>query len=208
VPGGTQLWLVLLVGMGVLFVLVARRMSQLIARTRDLERYQRTAARLDERFAAAAGPVVAQLDELRRRSGDPQALAAILAGAADSLRSVAVDARALRGPHGLAHLSAGLVREMDRAVRAMELVEHGLGAILVGRGSRELEAQTSLKRGALNLRHAGQVVRQLLLEIESIRPGDLANPGSGRSSAVFPPVPAYLADAGDDDLEEPFDARM
>ena len=44
--------------------------------------------------------------------------------------------------------------ELDRAARATDLVEHGLDALLAHRGHRELEAQTSLKRAALNLRNA------------------------------------------------------
>lgn len=207
-PNGTPLWLVLLAVMGVLFVLVSRRMSELVARTRELERFQRAATRLDERFAASADPVVAQLDEIRRHSGDPQALADLLPGASGLLRAVAVDARDLQGPRLLVHLAAGIVREMDRAVRAMDLVEHGLDAILVGRGNRELEAQTSLKRGALNLRHARQAVRQLVVEIGSVRPADLANPAPGRSSPALPAAPTYLVEVDDGDVEEPLKPRM
>src|ERR671921_839213 len=46
-------------------------------------------------------------------------------------------------------------RELERAQRALEMVEHGTTMLAAARrGPRELEAQTSIKRGYLNLIHA------------------------------------------------------
>ena len=50
-----------------------------------------------------------------------------------------------------------MVHETERAVRAADLVAHGLDALLAAGATYEMEAQTSLKRGTLNLRHAREV---------------------------------------------------
>ena len=148
------LWVGLLVVLFLLFLLTLRRLSVLIARTRDLERVQRSVDSIDRRFAIAIGPIVNRLDEIRRRSGDPLLLARELDPARTMLEDLAAETRKLRVPAVLAGQAAVMVHEMDRALRATELVGHGLDALLAARGNRELEAQTSLKRGALNLRHA------------------------------------------------------
>jgi hypothetical protein len=208
VSGGTQLWLLLLVALAVLFVLTLRRMSALAARTHSLDQFQRAARQLDRRFAEAADPLVAQLDELRRRAGDPRAVSNGLPAVTDALRAVRAEARALRAPALLADRAAALARELERAVRAAELVEHGLDAMLAGRGYRELEAQVSLKRGALNLRHARGAVTQLVVEIASVDPADLAQPSARRSTRHLPSVPTYIVEGSDPDDDEPFDPRI
>lgn len=206
--GGTVLWLLLLVGLGILFLLTLRRMSGMIARTRELERFQAAAGGLDRRFGAAADPLVARLDEIRRRAGDPQGLVTSLPPAADALRAAAAEARTLRPPAALADRGAGLSRELDRAVRAVELVEHGLDALLAARGNRELEAQVSLKRGALNLRHAREAFRLIVGEVAEVRPADLTAIAAGRSTALLPNLPTYVVDGIDGDVEGPFEPRM
>ncbi len=206
--GGTWLWLLLLVGLAVLFVLTLRRMSALIARTRELERFQGAAARLDRRFADAADPLVERLDEIRRRSGDPQALVTALPAAAEGLRAAATEARSLQAPTGLLDRGAGLVGELDRAVRATELVEHGLDALLSARGNRELEAQVSLKRGALNLRHAREAFRLIVDEVARVRPADLPALAARRATGPLPNLPTYVVDGLDQDTEGSFEPRM
>lgn len=206
--GGTQLWLVLLVALAVAFVLTLRRMSLLIGRTRELERFQRQARNLDRRFADAANPLVAQLDEIRRRAGDAPALAAALPEVSDALRAAAAEARGLRPPDALSDRASGLVRELDRAVRATELVEHGLGALLTTRGYRELEAQVSLKRGALNLRHARGAFAEIVAGIAAVGPADLASEAALRGSRPRGSVPTYIVDGSDPDADGTFDPRM
>ncbi len=195
-PQGAVLWLVILGVLGVVAVITLRRMSVLAARTRSLERFQRVVISIDARLATIADPFVAQLDEIRRRSGDPQALAALLPGAQESLRALAADGRALKAPAPLAAQTVSLVVELDRAVRAADMVEHGIDALLAHRGGRDLEAQTSLKRGALNLRHAREATARIAREVAALRPADLmARPEGSVRSAAAPAVPTYLVDA-------------
>ncbi|HXG40826.1 MAG TPA: hypothetical protein VNJ28_07780, partial [Candidatus Limnocylindrales bacterium] len=56
---------------------------------------------------------------------------------------------------------AAIVAELERAGRALEMVEHGRSILASARrGGRELEAQTSIKRGYLNLLHAREAIRR------------------------------------------------
>ena len=49
--------------------------------------------------------------------------------------------------------------DLGRAKRAIDMVEHGATILAsVRRGQRELEAQTSIKRGYLNLIHAREAI--------------------------------------------------
>jgi len=59
------------------------------------------------------------------------------------------------------------------------MVEHG-ATILIGvrRGPRELEAQTAIKRGYLNLIHAREAFARRALDVEAMSPDD----GSASSS--------------------------
>jgi hypothetical protein len=196
-PEGTVLWLVVLAVMGVLFLVVIRRMSVLIARTQSLERFQKSVDAINVRLGATAEPFVGQLDEIRRRSGDPQVMAEALPGTQDTLRALAAEARVLKAPAQLVPLAQALAVELDRAVRAADLVDHGLGALIADRrGGRDLEAQTSLKRGALNMRHAREATGRIAAQVAAVRPADLLDP---HAVPVRTPsttaMPTYLVDA-------------
>jgi len=202
-PQGAILWLVILGVLAVLFVIVLRRMSVMIARTRDLERFQKQVTSLDGRLATTADPFVARLDEIRRRSGDPRELAAGLPAAQETFRTLAAEGRTLKPPAALAHQAVAFVSELDRASRAADLVEHGLDALLADRSGRELEAQTSLKRGALNLRHAREAAARLRKEVSALGPADLLpSAGAPPRTSAAPSMPTYIVDA-DIDAEGP-----
>jgi hypothetical protein len=163
---------------------------------------------LDLEFAATTGPVVTALDEIRRHGGDPGALSDALPTTSDAIRRCMADTRGLRPPTILAEHAAALVRELERAVRAMELVEHGLDSLRAGRGPRELEAQVSLKRGALYLRHARVAFADVVKVVVAVDPASLAKPAAGRPAAPPPGVPTYLVEGTDPEPDGAFDPRM
>jgi hypothetical protein len=208
VTDGTGAWLALLAGLALLAALVLRRMGRLIARTRELEGFQNAARRLDRRFGAAADPLVVRLDELRRHSGDPQGLAELLQPASETLRAAAAEVKALRGPAQLRAEALGLARELDRAIRATEMVEHGLDALMAVRRGRELEAQTSLKRGALNLRHARSAFHEIVMQVLAVSPADIGTVSPTHTTAAGATVPTYIVDGIDSDLSGGYDPRM
>ena len=205
---GAVVWAGVLVALCVLFVAIARRLSALIARTRELERIQRSVESIDRRLGAAADPLVARLDGIRRHAGDTEGLARDLGPARSMLRDLAIEVRTLELPVALAALGEVLVNEAERAVRAADMVAHGLDAMLTARGPSEVEAQTSLKRGALNLRHAREVFGRAAGEIAALQPADLATGARRVSPSPVPRAGATQGDGVDPDPEGPFEPRM
>ncbi len=190
-PQAALIWLgLLLVVLVILLAITTRRMSSLIARTRDLEAFQKAVAELNGALGAAVDPLVLQLDDIRRRNGDPTSLARGLDTIQSELRGLVQRGRELRPPRPLADEAAALLAELDRSSRATDLVEHGLDALLAHRGHRELEAQTSLKRAALNLRNARGAAAAIAARVGMVRPADLLNrPDSRGTVPVRAPSP-------------------
>ncbi len=196
----TLVWAALLVALVVLAWLVLRRMTALAGRTRGLEQFQRDVAAIDVRMAAVIGPLVVELDDLRRLAGDPEATSTELVPAMTTLEELAAVARGLRPPVPLAARAGTIVGELERAVRALDLLDHGLRTALEGRRDTGSEAQVALKRGTLNLRHARDAVARTAAEIVVLRPADvLAMPGGDRLGSVG----ATPASSFTDGLDEP-----
>jgi hypothetical protein len=71
----------------------------------------------------------------------------------------AADGRQLRPPREGAGIAAGIVAELDRAGRAIEMIDHGCRLVEMGvRRELDPEAQTAIKRGYLNLLHAREAI--------------------------------------------------
>lgn len=200
---GTLLWVIFLLALSGLGALTVRRMTELAARTRDLERFQRGVTGIGARLTATVDPMVARLDELRRLTGDPQGLAEDAGPTLATLEGLATEARALRAPAPLVGRLIAIVAELDRAARAADLVDHGLKTLLTGRGLSQ-EALTSLKRGALNLRHARDAVARLCAEISRLSPAELRTMPA--VTGLEPRTGRYAdrtVEAGDDTAEGP-----
>ena len=134
---------------------VLRGTGRIVKRTRELEQFRAAvrdlAARVDASLAGAAGQIYA----VRRRQVDPDMIADTIAAATDAVGRYTEEAKALRGPRKALQLRSEMVAELERAGRALEMVEHGTSILVAARRvPRELEAQTSIKRGYLNLIHA------------------------------------------------------
>jgi hypothetical protein len=185
---GTLLWLAVIVALAVVAVLALRRTAELAAVPRDLERYQADVASIEARLTALVVPLVGRLDDLRRLAGDPSSLAEDIGPAIGTLQSLAAVARGLQGPAPLAGTTRLLVAELERAARAADLVDHGLRTLLAGRDTFTQEAQVSLKRGALNLRHARDAVARLSSGVAALTPADVR--------AMPVPTPGELPPAG------------
>ena len=205
---GAIIWAGLLVALLALSVVVIRRMSGLIARTRDLERFQRVVESIDRRLAGVTDPLVDRLDGIRRHGGDPSGLAVDIGPARAVLEALAAEARSLQTPVGLTAYAAVMVHETERAVRAADMVAHGLDTMATARRDFDTEAQTSLKRGALNLRHAREAIGRAAAAVAALRPADLA-PGAPGGPANPSSQGGLTFDRGaDPDLEGPFEPRM
>ncbi len=162
--------LVLFVLLVVAFATVLRRAARLVATTRADEGFRRDGAALAERAAAAISPGAERIDRVRRRTDAPAALDDVLPRLLETLGALRGEAGALVPPAALAGPGARIAEEIDRAARAIEMVEHGCVLLGVGTGRpRELEGETSIKRGYLNLLHAREALTSLASGLRSGR---------------------------------------
>ena len=205
---GAIIWAALLVALLALFVGTARRMSELAARTRELERLQGSVESIDRRLAAATEPLIARLDAIRRHAGDAGSLAGDIGPARGMLEELSVEARALQLPARLSAQKSVMVQETERAVRAADMVAHGLDVMLAARGNYGTEAEVSLKRGALNLRHARDAFGRAAAAVAALQPADLAPGAAGGVASPVPGAGTAFDGSSDSSPEGPFEPRM
>ncbi len=136
-----------------------RRAGRILGETREAESFRRAIADIAGRAEASLAGVSERIDALRRHQVEPDDVSPNLAAALDAVSRYADEARALRPPAPFAAIREAFVEDLDRASRALELVAHGCTILGQGRSrSGELEAQTSVKRGYLNVLHAREAV--------------------------------------------------
>jgi hypothetical protein len=149
----------LFVALAVLLAFVLQRTTVLVARTRVRQGFQGGVRDLARRVEISLDPVSRRIDAVRRSESAPDTISEALEAAADAVERYAAEARAMRPPRDAVHVRDALVHELERAGRAIAMVEHGVSILqAVRRGGRELEAQTSIKRGYLNLIHAREAI--------------------------------------------------
>ena len=145
--------------LGALFLIVLRRAGRFLATTRDVERFRRQVGDLGGRIETSLAEVCARIDALRRGQLDAEALADDLTASVDAVERYAAEAKLLHPPADGVAVRDGIVAELERAGRALEMVEHGRSIQASARsGGREVEAQTSIKRGYLNVLHAREAI--------------------------------------------------
>ena len=145
--------------LAVLFALFLRRAGRLIAATRDVERFRRQVGDLGSRIDTSLGELCARVDAVRRGQLAAPAVVDDIAASMDAVDRYADEARALRPPLEAARIRDEIVAELERAKRALEMIDHGVSVQASARaGSRELEAQTAIKRGYLNVLHAREAI--------------------------------------------------
>lgn len=159
------------VALVVLFVIVVRRAGRFVARTRELETFRAAVRDLEGRVGRSLEGAAERIDAVRRQQLASGALAETLVAAADAVTRYADEAAALRGPREAIAIRDEIVRELARAGRAIDMVDHGVTILAsVRRGGRELEAQTSIKRGYLNLIHARAAIARSAAEADELEP--------------------------------------
>jgi hypothetical protein len=133
-----------------------------------------------------------RIDGVRRQQLSAEGLGDTVAATGDAITRYSDEARALKGPPEAAAIARDIVSDLDRAKRAIDMVEHGATILAsVRRGGRELEAQTSIKRGYLNLIHAREAIAR-----HAARADDLEPSRSPRGS--WQSLTPELTDARDD----------
>jgi hypothetical protein len=142
-----------------LFGLFLRRAGRLMAATRDVERFRRQASDLVSRAETSLGEICNRIDAVRRGQLSAVAVGDDLTASIDAVDRYVAEARELHPPIDGTRIRDDIAGELERAKRALEMVEHGVAIQASARaGSRELEAQTAIKRGYLNVLHAREAI--------------------------------------------------
>ncbi|HEX5590848.1 MAG TPA: hypothetical protein VFX65_11215 [Candidatus Limnocylindrales bacterium] len=146
----------------------ARRTGSILSRTRVAEGFRGDVTDLARRVETSLGEVSVLIDGVRRRDVEPETISPSLAAARDAVERYVDEARSLAAPTIAARHRDAIVHELERAGRALELVEHG--CVLYGTGrrlERGTEADIAVKRGYLNLVHAREsIVEQAKVAVE------------------------------------------
>ncbi len=142
-----------------LFTLVLRRAGRFIAATRDVERFRRQVGDLAGRAEISLAEICVRVDAVRRGSLGADEVADDLAASLDAVGRYEDEARGFHPPADGVTIRDAIVAELERAARALEMIEHGRGIQSSARsGGREIEAQTAIKRGYLNVLHAREAI--------------------------------------------------
>jgi hypothetical protein len=156
-----------------LFALVLRRAGRFVAATREVERFRRQLGDLATRIETSLGEVCARIDGVRRGQFGADTLGDDIAASLDAVTKYADEARALHPPPDGIRIRNEIVAELERAGRALEMVEHGREIQVSARSAgREIEAQTSIKRGYLNVLHAREAIAHHAALAQTVGLGD------------------------------------
>lgn len=159
------------VALAIALWIVLRKAGRLIAETREIEGFRRAVIDLGRRIETSLEGVVGRIDAVRRHTLGAEAIGENLTAAIDAVERYADEARHLRGPAATTEIRDAIVAELDRARRALEMVEHGCSILASARaGGRELEAQTAIKRGYLNVLHAREAIARQTLRAAALTP--------------------------------------
>lgn len=171
--------------LGVLIVL--RRAGRIVARTREVEHFRSAVRDLTTRIDQSLEGAVGRIDALRRGQLAADAIPPTIEAATDAVERYADEARALKGPSTGAEIREAIVEELERAGRALEMVGHGSKILAQARRrGRELEAQTSVKRGYLNLVHAREAIVRHAAAAEELKVPPLETASKGSAPAPTP----------------------
>jgi hypothetical protein len=158
------------VGLAALTLIVLRRAGKIVAQSRDLEGFRSGVHDLAGRVDSSLGGAIGRIDAVRRGQVAADTIGPTIEAATDAVERYAEEARALHGPKEALPIRDDIVEELERAGRALAMVEHGATILAqVRRRGRELEAQTSLKRGYLNLLHAKEAIDRHALRVDTLQ---------------------------------------
>jgi hypothetical protein len=187
--------------LAIVFGVVLRRAGRLLAATRDVERFRNQVGDLGARIETSLGEISHRVDALRRGQLDATAIGDDLTASLDAVGHYADEARALQPPVAATGIQAGMIGELERAARAIGMIEHGCSIQISARnGARELEAQTAIKRGYLNVLHAREAINRHRLEAAALKPAEPGKRGLGRQPAISVAQPTRT--------DHPLDHRM
>jgi len=165
--------ILLFVALLAVVAVLLRRIGVLIAEQRETTVFRRSVEDLASRIDGTLATAIAQIDAVRRQQKDAETITESLDATMDALSGFGEEARALKGPPVIEPSRSAFVDEIDRADRALEMVEHGLAILTsMGNAPRVSEAQTAIKRGYLNVIHAREAIARHAADIAATRSAD------------------------------------
>jgi hypothetical protein len=161
-------------------VVVFRGTGRIAARTREIQQFKAAVKDLTFRTDSLLAAAAAQIDAVRHHQAGPEAIGQTVTDATETLEGHVTEARGWSGPRRAQAIRDDLVGELERAIRALGMVEHGANMLASARrGARDLEAQTSIKRGYLNLIHAREAIARHAVRADDLVADDSAGNRSG-----------------------------
>ncbi len=160
-----------------------RAAGQALARSREITRFRFDAKAVAGRVDPLLDQIVARTDAARRHLIPPEEILDELTSGTETLADARTEALAIRAPAHAARLRDALGEDLEWAARAVEMIHFGCQASAASRGrGSELEAQTAVKRGYLNLLHARESLTGHLAEVGRLEP---APPARVRRSRIW-----------------------
>jgi hypothetical protein len=161
--------LVSFVALALAIVVATRRLGRFAARSRQVDGFRAAIADLARRIGASLDGVAERVDLVRHQSIEATEISDNVVAAIEAVARYADELRGLEPPGAGIAIRDAIATELERAGRALDLVRHGCDILETSRrGTRELEAQTSIKRGYLNLIHAREAVARQALAAEAL----------------------------------------
>jgi hypothetical protein len=149
----------LAVALAAAIVSILRRSGVIAAESRRASAGRRAIADLAGRADTLLLPIAERIDQLRRGQLAAPDLEEELEQAGRAVGALRESSETLAVPRGLAPHRDAIIGELARSERALDMVEHGRSILSSARArGRELEAQTAIKRGYLNLLHAREAI--------------------------------------------------
>jgi hypothetical protein len=150
---------VALIAFALAIVVFIRRSTRFLADSRDVGRFRRSLVEISNGAVASLDAILGPIDGVRRRTTAADTIVAGLGEASTVITGYAAAAQELRGPDPASAIRDALVGELERAERAIQMVEHGCAVLAAARSdTRAPEGQTSIKRGYLNILHARDAI--------------------------------------------------
>jgi hypothetical protein len=166
------------------FLVVLRRAGRIVARTREVEHFRSAIRDLATRIDQSLEGAVGRIDAVRRGQLGADVIPPTIEAATDAVTRYSDEARALKGPPAGEPIRDAIIEELERAGRALGMVEHGAKILAQARRrGRELEAQTSVKRGYLNLVHAREAIVRHAAAAEELEVAPVGQPAKGAAPA-------------------------
>ena len=163
----------LLLALLLLYVLVyfARMAGQALARSREVTRFQFEAKALLAQVDPILEGLATRTDSARRQIIPPDEILADLESGTTTLEAARATADQIKAPQHGRVLRDAMGEDVDRAIRAVAMIQHGCERAVGGYGrGAELEAQTAVKRGYLNLLHARESLSTHVAEAVRMEP--------------------------------------